>query len=305
MDGDGFVGPYLRSLRSRLQDIVEGNRLRRRHGIVHVAKLIDRNGKEITQRNSPPQFKIMGVIIKLSTSYKEDIRSGTKTKSVIDATKKVAGILNLLSRQNNIYRKTYQSCMMDSTDYKNVKVIGERIDMDSTIALAQECLPNLSHEDMATNEDVLQQFWGTQTDTLERARRYLRGETLPESEYASGLDTSSESGNDSNSDSEEEETPSEHNTPTPDRNKKQRKTSARGKIKITGNKNTAKKTKKHEDDQEDSFVDNDEDHHGVGDNDDWHPDLFDDDVDSSVQNHNKISDEHSEDEWQSDSSEEE
>lgn len=280
MDGDGFVGPFYRSIKARLASHNEGSVLRKRHGIYGVARLIDAHQKEIPQRNSPPQFKIMAVVVKILKTSKNDIESATKNQCVIDATKKVASVLNLLARQANTYRKTYQSCMMDSTDYNNVKYIGERIDMDSTIKLAEQELPSHSHEDLSSDEDILGTFWGTNESILKKARCYLRGQTLSDSEYASDLDADdqddqSEDMNDDNNDEEEDQKTPEPRPPA--RKKSPRSEEASNK-----------------DDEDDSFIVNDEEM-------EHEDDETEDDDEKTVSsyendNHAKISDEMSEDE---------
>jgi hypothetical protein len=198
--------------------------------------------------------------------------------------------------------------MMDSTDYNNVKYIGERVDMESTIKLVHECLPNHNQDDMAENTDVLQQFWGSREDTIRRAKRFLQGETLSESEYASGLDTSSESDDHSDKDEdEEEEEEDEDNNPNtgqstsvPTIAKRNNKTKFDS-VKTPNRKKGRSRKKEQDEYEEDSFIDNDEEDEDHG---DWHPENSDTEATSSIQSHNKISDENSEEDGHSEPSNE-
>lgn len=183
LDGNGFCGPYFKSIKNRLltRGSNSGDALRERHGIYRIAVVIDANREEILHSPEDPKFKLCAVVLRLNTAVfgPQDFNKGlNKTEDVINATKKIASVLNLLARTTT-YRKTYEAAGMDSTDYKNIKHIGERIDMESTMELISHEFPNMDFDELANDKEAIMQFWGTNKATVKLARNFLLGEPEP------------------------------------------------------------------------------------------------------------------------------
>lgn len=180
LSGDGFVGQPIRVLKERLQEPEYINLYRKKRGILCVADLIDSERKNIFQKKKTSnKFKLTCIVVQIPPKYLKGKQKNTMmSDAVLAATRMIAALINQINRECN-FKGRFQSCGMDSTDYNDIKYIGERIDTESTIMIACHELPNVTQDHMASDDKILNHYWGETESATQQAISKLTGEPSP------------------------------------------------------------------------------------------------------------------------------
>lgn len=188
-----------------------------RWGVCDVGTLVDAQGRAITQvttTHTTTAFKVQAIVVNLREKYIREFKKKGQTRGVVRTTEVLAGLLTRLVRGDN-FAKRYLSCGMDSTDYNNIKYIGERMELECVARIVKMDFPGLDMAEIANDEEIMRRYWGTNKTTIKRATSYLRMEPVSDSEaetvYEYSTDSESNSGDDDDEEENKEEEEEEEN----------------------------------------------------------------------------------------------